>query len=388
MNNSISKRYLQPILIFLCMCPFLFQLPGFSSDMQPYATIISLLIIIFFAALTYDTIKNNFVFSLLLITAVIATALLFINDINMLSFRGYFNHLSLFAVPLAVYILNIKGGYNESVIKKIILIWLIVSLIQMFVTRSFLSFLISNARFASSSRGVIGLASEPSFYGVACFYFLNLAYKFEKDSMKYMLLLTLMAVAFAQSSLGVLFVACFWVGYLAEHIKSQKGVLVFVFGIIFVSVGIYLLSKYGSDTRLYSILNLFQEGGTENLINNDESTMNRVNAIVNAVKTSAENYFLPIGYNSRIGSGYGGFLCEMGIFAFVEIICLSYCICILFKNKFAKCVYFILVTFLLFQNVQIGNPQLLMIAGYNLYFKKINERRRVSDAFRSNKKSF
>jgi len=82
-----------------------------------------------------------------------------------------------------------------------------------------------------------------------------------------------------------------------------------------------------------------------------------------------DNYFLPLGYTRRIGSGYGGFLCELGFFALPVLWCISLVMSWTFKKRVSRVLYFVVVTILLFNNTQLGNPLLLLVLGVNLAFE-------------------
>ena len=58
---------------------------------------------------------------------------------------------------------------------------------------------------------------------------------------------------------------------------------------------------------------------------------------------------------------------ELGIFAVPAILLISYSLSLTFDKVRSRVAYFIVVTLLLLNNTQIGNPLLLMVVGLNLY---------------------
>ena len=371
MKVRLSPRHLAVLLYLFSMLPFILPFPGVGSDLQPYATLVAVCILLFSIRKSIEVVNRNLLYGAVFLTALISFAVLCLGQISIGAIRGFFNHASIFLVPLAFFLVTHRFGYQEKVIKIFIWVTFAIAAVQFVADRSFLSFLVSNPRFSSAGgRGVIGLSSEPSFFGVSCFYFLFLAYKFEKRPVFYMIFISVMAVLFAQSSLGVIFVLGFWLFYIVDTIRTRKGVLVLLLVLGGFALALTLIEKYGAETRLYRIFQLFKDGGVEGVVDSDVSAGVRMNSIVNALKEFLANLFLPAGYQTRIGSGYGGLLCELGLFAFLEIFVISYGVSLTFKTKFAKLLCFVLFTFFMFQNVQIGNPQILMIVGINLAQKR------------------
>ncbi len=66
--------------------------------------------------------------------------------------------------------------------------------------------------------------------------------------------------------------------------------------------------------------------------------------------------------------GYGGFLCELGLFSLPILFSISLAMSKTFKKKGSKILYFIVITILLFNNTQIGNSLLLIVLAMNLRF--------------------
>ena len=292
-----------------------------------------------------------------------------IDGISVQNFRGCFNHLSLFLVVTAVYIFIDKYYFPERYIKIMILIWFIVSSIQFWVDRSFLTSIIGAANWTSSVRGVLGLASEPSFLGISCFYFLHLIKNFSSKKIFYTILIIIMGIIYAQSTMGIIFILAFSIVYIFNNLNSLKGIFIFIILILFIMFGYYLLYKYANNIRLFQILDTLLNQGITELYKEDASTQNRFNSIINSLNNAINNLLIPQGYGSRIGSGYGGLLTELGWFGLIEIIIISWGMSLQYSKKYICIIYFIIVSVLLFSNTQIGNPQLLFALGINIYNK-------------------
>lgn len=370
--------FLYFLFLFFCMTPHLSLIPGLDSDMQPNAVIVGALLILLNLKSTGNVLNKLTSLHILLFVVVVATFVLIFSQWEGASLRGYYNHVAPLVIVLATCIVAQKRGYAERQMKAIIWLWLLVSLVQMLFDRSFMSVLISNARYeqlGSGVRGTIGLASEPSFYGIACFYFMNLASRFKKSRIFYLVLLTVMGLFLAQSAMGAVFIAAFWVVFLLDMLDLQKGLIIIAGSVVAIIIVYWIMRTYIPDSRIFILLDEFINEGFAGLYESDKSTATRTNSIVNAIRDAFNNYLLPQGYGERIGSGFGGLLNELGIFALAEIGVISAGIASICKTMRAKVVYLILIIILLFSNTNIGNPQLLMVVGYNLYYTKSEKKK-------------
>ena len=225
--------------------------------------------------------------------------------------------------------------------------------------------LISGVRFSSSYRGAVGLASEPSFFGIACFYFLHMVSKFMKKQTLYYLLTLIMGIVYAQSAMGIIFIGAYILMQLIEVTNTRRGVYLWLGAIGAVIVFLILLNTVMVGTRMHEIFVTFMKGGLDALLK-DDSAGNRFDALTGAFLDPLKNFFMPMGYTTRIGSGYGGFLCELGFFAFPILISISRVMSTTFKRSVTRGIYFAVITFLLFNNTQVGNPLLLFVIGANV----------------------
>lgn len=365
-ENTIEKvpvwkaLFYYPFLFF-CMFPFILGNPFAESDLQPYALVLSLLVCSININRPIHSKLYDKYFYASLVLLIVAFLVLLVSGISSSSFRGFFNYCSVFFIPLALmYVLCDFKGLPERFLKVCILIWFVVSSYQMIVDRSFATGLIANARWWDTSRGAVGLASEPSFFGIACFYMLHLANQFSVRKWVYVGLILIMGTVYAQSTLGIIFIAVFWLFLVLDQLPYRRGFIMLAVTVGLVAVFLYLLTTRLSGSRVYQLfMTMINEGAFG--IEDDASVVVRYNTLWGAIAGAFNNYLVPIGFRGRVGSAYGGFLCEVGIFAIPYLICLSYVISLSFKTKVVRFFYFFAFTLLLFNNTQMGNPLLMLV---------------------------
>lgn len=378
-NRNNKLKITDSLFIIFCLFPFVIPNPIVTTNIQPYAALFGTVVIV-----RELIIKNKlyikgkaYFFGVSWLTLLVSLLVLFINDITVNSFRAFFNYYSVAIVPLALYLVLYRvGAFPEKFIKSLIVIWFIVSSIQFFVDRGFLTSIIGGVRYSYSYRGVVGLASEPSFLGIACFYFLHMIMRFKKNQMVFFAITLIMGIVYAQSMMGVLFIGSFVLLYLLDMTNTRKGFYIWMGAVISIVIFIILLNTVLIETRLYQLFSLFIREGIEGVLN-DASAGARYDSLTDAISDSFSNYLLPLGYVKRIGSGYGGFLCELGLFALPILWCISLIMSRTFKKRATQILYFIVVTILLFNNTQIGNPLLLFVISTNLYFSSRQETKGV-----------
>lgn len=375
-EQTQKANLLYVIMMFFCMTPFVFPFPGLETDLQPYALFLSLIVIVIYNRQLSSIFNKNMYLLSLLVPMIIVFVFLVLDNFSMKSFRAAYNHFSVFFVTIAVYMLLNRFGFQEKPFKIILWIWFAVAAIQMFVTKTFLASIIAGSRENAYGRGVVGLCSESSFFGIACFYFLHLANKFQKRRILYLVMITFMAIIFAQSMQGIFFVLVFYVGFILENVRSKNGVFM-VIGVIASSVIAYfLLLRIAPESRLIELTNDFINNGFLSTVENDVSATNRWDSMLDAIGKAFNNWLIPQGFDVRFGSGFGGFLVELGIFGLIETTVIAYSFAIHFKSIHTRIIYFFMVYFVFFSNTQIGNPQLLLAIATNIFFnyqEKIHE---------------
>ena len=165
--------------------------------------------------------------------------------------------------------------------------------------------------------------------------------------------------------------------FLLDMINSRKGLLIWGASVAALAGFAGYLRTRLVNSRLNQMIDAFLEGGVDSVLS-DSSASVRFNAIGRALGNAAENLFFPSGFGARIGSAYGGFLVELGFFAIPAIIVISYGLALTFRKKRSRILYFLVVSLLLLNNTQIGNPLLLLVIGINL-FDVLRERRKTPE---------
>ena len=356
------------LFVVFCLMPFILPNPILKTDVQPYAMILGVLVILIdIVCLSFvDRKAGSALFGIAGLTFLAAIVVMVFSGFSMNALRALYNYLAVAVIPYAAFIVIKKTGeLPESLIKVLILIWFFVGSVQFFVSRSFMSGLISGSRFSESYRGVLGLASEPSFFGIACFYFLHMTQRFKKHQIVFMALAVLMGVLYAQSAMGIIFIAAFLAVYLVDALNTKVGKYIWTVAVVGIIAFFILLNTVLVGTRIYELYSKLVDGGADGLLS-DESASIRFNAVIRAITNAFENFLMPMGFGERIGSGYGGFLCELGLFSLPILAAISGVMAKTFNKKFSRVAYFILVTALLFNNTQIGNPLLLFVLGMNV----------------------
>jgi len=294
-------------------------------------------------------------------------AIFVFSGMTMNAIRALFNYYSVVVIPVAMcFVLRSYHVFPEKIVKACIMLWFGVCTIQFFVSRTFALTLVSGARYGVTYRGICGLASEPSFLGIACFYMLHLIRKFKKGQALYTIIVVIMGTLYAQSAMGIIFIVAYWVVYLLDMTTSKKGIWIWGGTVAAVMVGGYVLMNVLEGTRIHQLVTRFMSDGSSSVFA-DASVNTRANSITNALKDALNAFLMPQGFGARIGSGYGGFLCELGFFSIPALWLISNMMSKCFRQKMSQLLYFVVVTVLLFNNTQVGNPLLLMIVGMNMY---------------------
>lgn len=372
-----AKEILYYLFLIFCFIPFLFPNPIVKTNIQPYAALLGTLIMLFRNRMLYKSAIGRTTAILLAGTLLVALLVMLFSEFSMDAVRSVYNYYALFIVPCAVIIvLEDLDTFPEALCKAMILVWFLVASIQFFVYRGFATKLIGGVRWSYAYRGVVGLASEPSFLGISGYYFLHVVRKFNKNRVLFYAIVLVMGVLYAQSATALMFIAGYYVVLLLDMQNDRKGILIWAASIAAVIGFIIVLRTKLANSRLNQMINTLLTQGMDGILS-DASASVRFNAIRRAFDEALNNRLLPGGFNSRIGSAYGSLLVEIGFFAFPAIFLISYSMSQSFSKKGSKIVYFIVVTLLLLNNTQIGNPLLLMVIGINLY-STISEKRKYT----------
>ena len=350
--HIFSKHKLVYLLLVSAFFPYI-QIIPLGSDTQPNTFLCACLFVFF-----HGIRKLNKELSILFLLALISLILLPFSGINFGTFRSVFNYMSLFIVTFAAYYgLKEINGIPFKLYRAVVVIWLIVGLIQLLIFPDFLSFLLPRGEVSvnlESGRGVISLAPEPTHYGLICI-LLGLIgqinFGFTKQSKIIYCLLLFQIFIVSRSSLAILIVvSAFFIFSFLSVLRYRKYRQKAIFGLfVFVAlsvIGYANLPDNFADLRIGKLLMLFLENPSMILLA-DASVNERFVHLYFPIRGFIHDYGIPHGYSAfddwykecmkipeinalvlpysesnnstRIQSGWGAILFEMGFFALLLI---------------------------------------------------------------------
>jgi len=410
-TNNKNRNFI--FFIFSCFVlsaffPYIQILP-FPTDLQPNTMLIGLgLIMLLLNQPSNHKIPVKIVY--LIIPILVSFLLIISYGITGNSIRSFGAYISVFIISLSTFLV-FRQGY-EFKLKKlyyIIFIWGAVGAIQFLVNKGFLSFLVSRFAFYDSQgygeRGVSALSNEPSFYGSICF-FLWLFFLLHKDfnnvakNTKIAVFVALIGqtILFASSSVSLIYFVILGFVYFIIHVN--KILLSVLLLLLFVSKTtgldenlLGLVEVVIGKNRIYSILEIVIES-KEQLIFLDPSINERFFNIYISVLGSIESFLIPNGFDSfagykqdlmnselsslywwttekhtRIQSGYGAILYELGVFGVMIPAVFNYFLYHYFcfnKKKFWTIA--ISVNIVMFSTIPISFPLYSFFIGYLAYY--------------------
>lgn len=317
-----------------------------GSDIQPYAMLMSFLVIFIFG------VKIDETFILIVLFFIVSLCLLFISKWNFSDVRSCASIVSFCVVSLALHRLFSLGLFiPRSFFEIAAIIYALAALVQLFISSD--AFLFLSPRGASydgfQGRGVESLTAEPTFYGFLMI-LIFLCYFFSKENGKelfsiksFFIFILLQIVFLAKSSSAILTLLIVYFSLLFPKVKN-KFVFLLVGGGIFCFF--YIFNYFGGfdGTRFGDLLHKIDDPWM--LVQEDLSINDRVFNIYFSIQGAIENNFYPRGFGAwhdyvssverfnlyvtnitsedeRILSLIGGLLFEFGflsIFFFIYII--------------------------------------------------------------------
>lgn len=263
------------------------------------------------------------------------------------SIRGFLTYVIFFST-LHVFYIAFKKHFD--ILKKLIFIfnvlWLLSGLLQVVFGAEILSFLVTVR--TGTSRGVTGLAPEPTHYAFYLLFISWLLLITNQKPSKPIIGLVLVNIAFilfvAKSSMVFFYCILFGV-YILISYSSPKQIIKVIPLILIFPYAFYIYLNSGTSNRITNLVSNVIENPLL-VIQNDESVNARFSAVVISIYGSITDFFIPHGFNSyindtiiineklgnffwwgfaidKIMSGTGSLLYELGWFGIV-IICLSY----------------------------------------------------------------
>jgi hypothetical protein len=303
-----------------------------QSDVQPYALIMSLLVCAFGipSKIRWET-------WLLAVAPSAALVIWLAEDQSFFGLRETLSFLSPLSIAVAtITILELPGG--PEMLRRFLVFatycWLFFGLVERLYDPTLLVALIPNTS-VDETRGVAGLATEPSFYGVYCLFLLLLNYISNNNNKKIMVMLLFQIFILAQSSVTILLLLVF-IAYRAVLFPSLRLIMGVLFLLLIcVLLFIYVL-PYLTNLRIASLtLNLLSQPTA--LLQVDKSLNARAGHVLFSILGFIDNHGLPWGFDHfneyvnqksaslknvwlgglsphmKIMSGYGAGLFELGI---------------------------------------------------------------------------
>jgi hypothetical protein len=403
MNKFILKKsdLIYWVFLILCFFPFL-NILRIPTDSQPNVLIFSVIILL----KNYKNIYLHLPAKILnfIYIFIVAFFLLLFSDKTFSSILSFTSYISLLLVPLAVFISLLKvGGLPKYLFHFIIYIWGFVAIIQRFVYRDFLNFLLyRNMGSGILGRGVNSLAPEPTYYGTILTFFIIiffLNYKFIYNKfILFFIIFQLFFLSISATVFAVILISIFTI-FFYNFIKLKFDLNKFLYSLFIISFFLLFIFTFKSSlesTRFYKIVNLLINN--PELVLRDESINERLNHALFPIISLFDNYGLPHGFNhfqyyimnkmnnnsldflfvninlehySRIMSGYGSTFFELGLFG----ILIPYYLFTIFNKLLFKNEYlfiFILLNFLLFTSISFNNSIILFVLG-NILFLNHNK---------------
>lgn len=382
---------------FFCLFPYL-QLISLNTDAQPYALILGLCL---FPYLVSRNINKDI---LCILTVLIFSVLLLpFSKLEFWIFRSVINYISLFIISSVTYYgLKYQKGLSYTLFKLTVYIWFLVGLVQVTINQNFLSFLRyrgDNELMQSMGRGVVGLAVEPTFYGIVCLFFIFINYLNFRNRNTYTLLTILLIIQillFAKSATCIFGIIISIIVYIFIKLiisKSKTIHLSFFFIFVLILYLSYININILKDYRYGELFLAFLQDPTK-FIFVDGSVNERFIQFFFPINGFFSSYGLPHGFGNfayyldevskksfydnliiyyshethkRIDSCVGSMLFELGILSFPFFYMLSKKIAALIKNNINTCYFMILFIFIIFNNINFNMSLLSFFIGNLIY---------------------
>lgn len=239
------RQLISVMFLAFCFFPYISIIPT-GTDLQPYAFVMSLLVC---ACGIPEGLPGE-----IWLAAIAPCAALVIwlgTDMSMFGLRETLSYLSPVSIAVAT-IAVLRQPQGPQLVRRFVVIatyvWLAFGILELAFGRGLLQFAIPTLQ-TDRDRGVTGLATEPSFYGIFCLFLLMLNYITNKNDRSIAILLWIQILFLAQSSITVLIALVFLL--YAAIIYTSLPVLTAVAAVIAVLVGaaIYVL-PYFKDARI------------------------------------------------------------------------------------------------------------------------------------------
>ena len=385
--NARVVKYACIGLFLAAVFPYIRVIP-LGTDTQPWTLLLSLAIV---TCAMDRAVRPALV--MLFMPAAFAVALLAVDGVKFEGIRSVANYMSVAVISYAAYLaLKFYHDKFRKVLEYSVWIWGAVGLIQTLFSRSFMTFLLPGGARTSATRGVTGLAPEPTHYGIMCILLMFLVLMDFRDEPKKRRYLTIALLAqiilFARSSTAALVLIGVALVYVVLHINSLRRIIialgVAVAGAIVVFIATQVIGL-GQSRLLYLIVMLAEH--PEVVFVADRSVGHRLAGIVYSlygfwadggiphgfgvfykyVWTTATpfSHVIPLPANDRILSGYGAALFEIGLAGLLYPIILTWLLWTRYRtDRRAFLLYSISLNALMLTAVPLSTPIIGLLYGH------------------------
>ncbi|AKG74355.1 hypothetical protein [Salinicoccus halodurans] len=396
------KNILAVLLFFACAFPYI-SLIDTPFDTQPYALMLSTLIVILFFFAEKQVRVSRYIV-LYGFFALYATLIFMFSHPSLDGIRSLVGYVSVFVIAFGSY-LTFK--YVKSRTLNIVIIsWFLFGLIQLVISKDFGSSILPRLS-TSESRGITSLAVEPSFYSIMClFFFLYNDYfksagKLSNKKYWFNNSLLIIQIFISQAAIGVMILVFYLVlravskGEFFKAFASILGVFTTLTFFIWIVLSNHSLLTTRAGSLIYMTVH-----DPMYIINNDGSVTDRLaHILISFISifhnfglgfgfgTWTENAFEEIGKNysfivelssvnltlgGRVMSGWGTVLYELGIIGLLFIIIYFFIIMRGYKKTKGKMKQFILysgvtIAFIMMNAVPISLPIFCYSIGFLAY---------------------
>lgn len=388
-GDRVLTRALYFVFLFAVFFPFVRVAPV-GSDVQPSAVALAALLVL---GSTAGRLPR--VIAPLFVVMVGSVFIAIPTGMSGVAVRGLANYFSLFLISFATYaLLKSEGGLSRGFLKSTVWAWFVAGLAQTFVWRGAFTQLLSNAR-TTADRGVVGLAPEPTSYGIHCMLLMLLVGDAFTGRTRLLLrgALLIQILLFARSSMTILFLIVWGLLHLATRAGARRALIVGGSALAVFIVVLRVLVDLAEKTKGIRVLELARLVVTTPslILVRDNSISDRVAAITFSFMGAAQHWLIPHGFaawsqyilemgprmaryipyytvGDRIMSGYGAAIYELGFLGLVIPIVVTRSIALRYRDDRAKLVTIaVLLNLLLLTAIPLAYPPVAFLIGYFCY---------------------
>lgn len=374
MHFKVESTFL--LFVFFVFFPYV-EIVDVNVDTQPNAMIMSVIIVALY--LSRNELKLPYELFMLLIPFLLALVFMLVEFPSFNAVRSVSNYLSVLFISWATYIyFRTYQFFNFStILKYFVYVWFFVGLVQYLGWATFGEGLLPRSMGSNfQGRGVVGLAPEPTFYGVVCLFMLF--YSLQQSSKRLTVLLLIQIVIFSKSSMAILMLLILLTLYVVFFPISKAIKFTIYLPLFVVAVSFILNTVPVQQSRAYMMAVTFVE--SPEYLFNDGSVSERAEHIKVSLSGFLNNYGIPAGFKKpegmpRIMSGFGSILYELGVFGAIIIFYFVFALKKYFKyNIRLFFVWSLFFVSLMFTAIPVALPLFGFMLGYLMYFSRYNNK--------------